>query len=243
MINIEFIPKFRLYSKVFPEPVSVASSIPEWWKTQESHLNNDQNVYRGTMLLTVKKCQSVFDSMTFGYYLKCPTDISIDATGDVLRVQLTSDIMGMQQHLVSNHLKEQMAKYPIPEYFHSEVVRIHPMWLVKTQEGYSSLFVAPMHGDDSPIKAVPGVIDTDEYPSDGYLSFFVKKGFKGIIKQGTPIVQVIPFKRDDWESSINKEKDSDFKIKEKNLGVRSVFQNGYRMKFWKKKTYRWQPKY
>ena len=131
-----------------------------------------------------------------------------------------------------------MAKYPIPDYFHPEVVRIHPMWLVQTETGYSSLFVAPMHGEDSPIKAVPGVIDTDEYPSDGYLSFFVKKGFKGIIKQGTPIIQVIPFKRDDWESSINKEKDSDFKIKEKNLGVRSVFQNGYRMKFWKKKTYK-----
>lgn len=238
MINIEFIPKFRLYSKVFPEPVSVASAIPEWWKTQESHLNNDQGVYRGTMLLTVKKCQAIFDSMTFGYYLKCPTDISIDATGDTLRVQLTSDIMGMQQHLVSNHLKEQMIKYPIPDYFHPEVVRIHPMWLVKTEEGYSSLFVSPMHGEDSPIKAVPGVIDTDEYPSDGYLSFFVKKGFKGIIKQGTPIIQVIPFKRDDWQSSINKDKDSDSKIKEKNLGVRSVFQNGYRMKFWKKKTYR-----
>jgi hypothetical protein len=51
-------------------------------------------------------------------------------------------------------------------------------------------------------------------------------------------MQVIPFKRDDWQSSINKEKDSDFMIKEKNLGVRSVFQNGYRMKFWKKKTYK-----
>ena len=50
--------------------------------------------------------------------------------------------------------------------------------------------------------------------------------------------QVIPFQRDDWESFINKDKDSDFKIKEKNLGVRSVFQNGYRMKFWKKKTYK-----
>ena len=238
MTKIEFIPKFRLYSKVFPEPVSVSSAIPEWWKTQESHLNNDQNVYRGTMLLTVKKCQSIFDSMTFGYYLKCPTDISIDATGDNLRVQLTSDIMGMQQHLISNHLKEQMAKYPIPEYFHSEVVRIHPMWLVQTEPGYSSLFVAPMHADNSPIKAVPGVIDTDEYPSDGYLSFFVKKGFKGIIKQGTPIVQVIPFKRDDWESSLNKEKDSDTQIRAQQLSVRSVFRNGYRKKMWSKKIFR-----
>jgi hypothetical protein len=51
-------------------------------------------------------------------------------------------------------------------------------------------------------------------------------------------MQVIPFKREDWESSINTDKDSDFKIKEKNLGVRAVFQNGYRMKFWQKKTFK-----
>ena len=62
MIKIEFIPKYRLYKKAFPEPVSVSSSIPEWWKHQESYLNNDQNVHNGTMMLTIKKCQSIFDS-------------------------------------------------------------------------------------------------------------------------------------------------------------------------------------
>jgi len=239
MIKIEFIPKYRLYKKAFPEPVSVASSIPEWWKHQESYLNNNQDIHKGTMMLTIKKCQSIFDSMTFGYYLKCPMDIFIDATGDKIKVELTSEIMGLhQQYILSHHLKEQMSKYPIPDYFHEEIIRIHPMWLVKTEEGHSALFISPMHAEDSPIKAISGVIDTDAYASDGYLSFFVKKGFKGIVKQGTPIIQVIPFKREDWESSISDDRQSDTKLKEKTLQVRSVFQNGYRMKFWKKKTYK-----
>lgn len=238
MSKIEFIPKFRFYKTVFPEPVPVVSNIPEWWKDQESYLNNNQGVYNGSMLLTIKKCQAVFDSMTFGYYLKCPMDISIDATGEKLNFQLTMDMMGMQKHIIAHHLKEQMTEYPMPDYFHKEIIRIHPMWLVATEPGYSSLFISPMHGEPLPIKAVPGLIDTDNYPSDGHLSFFVEKGFKGIIKQGTPIAQVIPFKRDDWESSINNDRNSDFKIKEKNLIVRSVFQNGYRKKFWQKKTFK-----
>jgi hypothetical protein len=238
MNKIEFIPKYKFFEKVFPKPTPVQSEIPGWWKDQESYLNNDQNVHNGTMLLTVKKCQAVFDSMSFGYYLKCPMDISIDATGSKLVVQITNDMLGAQQHIISNHLKEQILKYPIPDYFHEDVLRIHPMWLVKTEEGYSSLFISPMHGDKSPIKAIPGIIDTDKYPSDGFFSFFVEKGFKGIIKQGTPISQVIPFKREEWESSINKDRTSDLKNQASQLSVRSVFQNGYRLKFWSKKTFK-----
>lgn len=238
MNKIEFIPKYKIFEKVFPKPTSVQSNIPEWWKEQQSYLNNDQNVHNGTMLLTVKKCQAVFDSMTFGYYMYCPADIYINSTGTKIDVQVTNDVLNLQQHLLANHLKEQILKYPIPDYFHQEVLRIHPMWLVKTEEGYSSLFLAPMHGEKSPLRAIPGVIDTDQYPSDGYFSFFVEKGFNGIIKQGTPIAQVIPFKREDWESSINKDKDSDLNNQIKQLSVRSVFQNGYRKKFWSKKTFK-----
>ena len=54
------------------------------------------------------------------------------------------------------------------------------------------------------LKAIPGVIDTDTYPSDGFLSFFVPKNFKGIIKQGTPFIQVIPIKREKFVSKIKK---------------------------------------
>jgi hypothetical protein len=176
--------------------------------------------------------------MSFGYYLLCPMDIHIDATEDRLKIQLTSEIQNMDKQIISEHLAEQLSKYPIPEYFHKQVMRIHPMWLISTEKGYSSLFTSPIHGDSIPVQAFQGVIDTDEYPSDGYLTFFVKKGFKGILKQGTPIIQVIPFKREEWESTLTKDRNSDIFIAEKRVAVRSVFQNGYRLKFWNKKTFK-----
>jgi hypothetical protein len=238
MTLITFIPRYRLYKKLFPQPIPATQKIPDWWKSQESYLDNDQEVQNGTLKLTVKKCQSVFDAMSFGYYLLCPMDIHIDATEDRLKIQLTSEIQNMDKQIISEHLAEQLSKYPIPEYFHKQVMRIHPMWLISTEKGYSSLFTSPIHGDSIPVQAFQGVIDTDEYPSDGYLTFFVKKGFKGILKQGTPIIQVIPFKREEWESTLTKDRNSDIFIAEKRVAVRSVFQNGYRLKFWNKKTFK-----
>lgn len=238
MTKIFFVPKYRQYKNIFPEPVSIQSSIPDWWKKQETYFENNQTPQGGNMLLTIKKCQAIFDAMTFGYYLKTPMDIYIDSTGDKLIFDIPGAAKEFQQMLLSNHLKEQISQYPVPEYYHKDIVRIHPMWLIKTEPGYSSLFLSPIHNNDCILKAIPGVIDTDTYPSDGFLSFFVPKNFKGIIKQGTPFVQIIPFKREEWDSSIYNDRNSDFEIASNQLQVRSVFQNGYRIKKWFKKTFR-----
>jgi hypothetical protein len=74
------------------------------------------------------------------------------------------------------------------------------MWSVKTPEGYSSLFINPIHGGSRNLLAVSGLIDTDSFISDGHLSFFVKSNNIFKIKKGTPIIQVIPFKRESWDS-------------------------------------------
>ena len=64
------------------------------------------------------------------------------------------------------------------------------------------LIIQPQNADDSPLMAISGIIDTDKFIVNGHFSFIVKRGFSGIIKQGTPLVQVIPFKRENWTSSI-----------------------------------------
>jgi hypothetical protein len=78
-----------------------------------------------------------------------------------------------------------------------------PFWSIQTEKGYSTLIMNPMHGESSPLTAIPGIVDTDGFISEGHFSFIVKSNFKGIIKQGTPLVQIIPFKRDSWTHKIN----------------------------------------
>jgi hypothetical protein len=118
------------------------------------------------------------------------------------------------------------------------LLRIMPFWIVSTTLGYSTLFLDPLHKDPSPIKALPGLIDTDGYPSDGHLSFMIEKDFKGIIKQGTPLVQIIPFKRDNWSMEIVDAKESESFLKKHRMSLRSTFTNGYKNKFRSPKEYK-----
>jgi hypothetical protein len=109
--------------------------------------------------------------------------------------------------------------------------------MVQTDEGYSTFFTNPMHQPVTPLKAIDAVVDTDTYFTDGHLSFLIKKNFKGTIKQGTPMFQVFPFKREDWKMELDKNF-SAAKVEEQRGRVRSSFQNGYRLKFWRKKTFK-----
>ena len=237
MKSIRFVAAYPDISMAFPQPVPATKEVPDWYRKQPSYLNNDPGIFNGQMRLTVKKCQAVFDSMSAGYILRMPTDLYVDTTEGKLDFQLPGESLAYQARLLSMHTTEQVSEMPIDEIYAKHILRIHPTWLVSTPKGYSSLFTQPMHQEPSPIFAVPAIIDTDVFLSDGHLSFFVKKDFKGIIKQGTPLIQVIPFKRDDWEMEVDPRHDAKI-IEEQRLSVRSTFQNGYKMKYWVKKVFK-----
>jgi hypothetical protein len=237
MNSIKFVSAYPEISVAFPEPIPATKQVPNWYKNQPSYLDNNKDVFNGQMRLTVKKCQAVFDSMSAGYILRMPTDLYIDTTEDNMEFQLPSDALAYKARLLSTHTPEQISEMSIDDIYVKHILRIHPTWLVKTPKGYSSLFTQPMHQEPSPIFAVSAIIDTDNFLSDGHLSFFVKKGFKGILKQGTPLIQVIPFKRDDWEMTVDHQYDTKL-IEAQRLSVRSTFQNGYKMKYWVKKVFK-----
>ena len=125
-----------------------------------------------------------------------------------------------------------------PKLYHPDLLRVMPFWIVSTPPGYSCMFLNPLHGDPSPLTALPGIIDTDGYPSDGHLSFMVEAGFSGIIKQGTPLVQVIPFKRDNWSMELVDASESEVFLKKRRMNLRSTFNNGYKNKFRSPKEYK-----
>jgi len=231
------VPKLRQFMDSFPTPVPASSMLPDWWKAKDTFMNKDSSPKNGSVHATVKKCQAIFDSMTAGYYILCPIDIYIDATKEKLDIQVPREFQGRYHQIISSHSQEQIEGYPKPAGYHKDLVRIHPHWLIKTQKGYSALFIQPLH-IKTDLLAISGYIDTDTFISDGYLSFWIPQNFKGMIKQGTPLVQVIPIKRDDWESSVFEDPDSDNIIEKQQQKKGTTFINGYRQKFWIKKTYR-----
>jgi hypothetical protein len=75
-------------------------------------------------------------------------------------------------------------------------------WAIETPKGYSCLFVQPFHRD-SAFTILPGVVDTDKYVQPVNFPFVLNDiKWEGLIPAGTPIAQVIPFKREDWNMEI-----------------------------------------
>ena len=69
------------------------------------------------------------------------------------------------------------------------------------------------------------------------LDFKIENTFKGIIEKGTPLAQVIPFKRESWNSQYIDYKDSKENQKTQRMLIRSKFFNYYKKNFWHKKEW------
>ena len=93
----------------------------------------------------------------------------------------------------------------------------------------------PFNRFDLPFTTLSGIIDADGILARGNIPFFIKEGFEGIVKQGTPIFQIIPFKRENWNV------ENDIRLKDRgkrNISLASrVIRGWYKDNIWHKKEY------
>lgn len=240
MSQIKFYPFNETSLGFAPMPVPAATMIPDWYKKQSSAGSNDETIGLGFTSSTIKRCMPIFDLMSSGYFLLAPCDIYIDSRNpEKLEHSVPDAINEVTEHFFSSHNKAQYEELPYDrKYYHKDLLRINPLWSLSTPPGYSTMFLNPPFKDSLPIEAVSALIDTDKYISEGHLSFFVKSGFTGIVKQGTPLIQAIPFKRESWSSELVDAKTATEKLNKQFFNMRSTFINGYKNKMRIKKEYR-----
>lgn len=240
MKKISFYPFSDKTEAFAPVPVPASKLVPEWYKKQPGSVNESEGLAAGQSNGTVKRCMPVFDVITSGYLILLPCDLYIDATNpEKIEWSVPQAMTMFARDMITTHHPDQYSHYPIDlDIYHKDLFRIMPFWAVKTEEGYSALFTQPFHRDSSPFFAIAGFVDTDNFISDGHFSFLVKKNFKGVIKQGTPIAQIIPVQRQDWEMEIVDHKQSTEEVFKQRLSLRSVFKNAYKEKMRVKKEYK-----
>jgi hypothetical protein len=233
--TIEFYPlPTKDFDYQFPKPSACVKQIPEWYKDQPSFFGKEEERLAN---LTVKKCIPFFDSMSMGYFLKMPVDLYINTKNNNVQCTISKDFSAIENILISWHLSDRISHYPIDsDIYLKDLFRINPMWMTKTPPGYSTLFTSPMHQGHSPLKVIEAVVDTDNFLTAGLNSFFLQKDFEGTIKQGTPIIQVIPFKRENWEISIDMDHDPEEISKQRKKG-KGLYPNAYRKNAWEKKNF------
>lgn len=200
MNNIIFTNTSQVQGIEQPQPAS--KFIPQWYKDMESYIGGDKKPNgEGFTKATIKRCMPVFDAITAGYIITLPADVYVSIKDGEQFFEWSA--LG----LVQFHPIEQAPTHPLRNR-HSYPKWINP-WSIKTPKGYSTLFVSPMH-HDLPFTILPGIVDTDQYYSPVNFPMVVNDpDFEGLIPKGTPIAQVIPFKRESWSMKIGSKKDNE----------------------------------
>ena len=211
-----------------PKPSS--KLVPDWYKNINSYISNERKpAGDGTTTATIKRCMPVFDAITAGYIIESPADIFVSIKNEKQWFEW-SDF-----GLISFHPIEQAPEHPNRKPF--AYPKWNNPWSISTPKGYSTLFVQPFHRE-SVFTILPGIVDTDQYTPPVNFPFVINDpSFEGLIPKGTPIAQVIPFRRESWNMSIGSKKDleAQAKISKK---LQSKFFDRYKNMFWSKKEYK-----
>lgn len=183
------------------EPPTPASKfIPDWYKNMESYIGGDKKPDgNGGTKATIKRCMPVFDAINAGYIITSPADVYVKIKDGEQFFEWSS--LG----LISFHPIEQAPTHPAKN--KHAYPKWNNYWAIKTPKGYSTMFVQPMHRE-SVFTILPGIVDTDEYYAPVNFPMVINNPeFEGLIPKGTPIAQVIPFKRESWNMKFGGEKE------------------------------------
>ena len=222
-----------------PEPAS--KNIPEWYKYLGSYIKGKKAPDgSGETTATIKKCMPVFDAINSGYIIKTPVDIYVSQKPNPKKNEQPDTIPHYEWAgfgMLKFHPVEQAPNYPNPNGYPQSYPKWMNPWAIETPKGYSSIFVQPWHRD-SVFTILPGIVDTDTYTAPVNFPFFLNDMYwQGLIPAGTPIAQVIPFKRDKWKMGLGGPKDIEKQSKViKKLGT--TFFDAYKNQFRQPKEYR-----
>jgi hypothetical protein len=224
--------KFESAIEVYPNTITPAKAhIPEWYKKIKSWENDKIFDLEKGFRPTIKHCMPFIDSLTTGYMLVLPYDLYVtNSNGEPYiswRIENETPI----------RWRDKFADEKIVPFNHypTEYTWTMPAAFVVPKK-YSLLIMHPLNRHDLPFTTLSGIIDGEfVMQANGNLPFFIKNGFEGIIYQGTPIAQLIPFRQENWTAKITK---GILKEGKKN-GVRttSVLFGWYKKTFWRKKRY------
>lgn len=221
--------------KKIPTPSPSKKYIAEWYKniplfsSDKKIIFNKDGSWQSNA--TLKKCIPFLDVMISGYVQELWTDVYIDTTGEKILCDFNSSIPPVL-------IRDPPYYLPKNDIWEETEFAWNTQWEPRTDLGYSCIYLHPSNRFDLPFITCSGVIDTDSWNVPGLLPFMIKKNFRGIIKKGTPMYQVIPFKREDWlaDSTDNPEKSIN-EVNDKLKKIKKIPIDGYRDTVWKKKKY------
>lgn len=181
-----------------PKPTS--KTLPKWYLSADRYIKNsngeDAVGQDGGKMPNWKACPAFYDALTTGYVYKTPCDIEFFIDENK---KISAKVLDIKY---SDFVQERapMKKFEVPLGYHDHHFAWNVDWSVEVPHGYSVLYCQPFDRYDLPFLSTSGVIDNDKVSLPGRMPFFISKEWTGILPAGTPYAQIMPFKRESWES-------------------------------------------
>ena len=247
--EIEFSTHEDYFAQKEDYPIPIKLNIPEWYKKLEHTVENK----------TIKGCMPFLDALTCGYLLKMPQDFHVrhnvnntNKKGENFKDSFQTFGLYNWNSLLqakSLNLNSQNDVHPVMQLEGSPLIeknknlpfyKILNPWKIKTPKGYSCLFVSPLNNSDDRFSIISGIVDTDEFETEINFPIVINGDkypvLETTIQKGTPYVQIIPFKRENWKMKLKSREQKE--VQNSRLFYELNLINKYKDKFWKKKSWR-----
>ena len=249
--NIEFSIHPDLMDIKNIQPIPTKKSLPDWYK----------NIEKSTIrTLNLKSCMPFLDMISAGYLLPLPQDLYIghkilDKTVEpprktsVYKFAFSASnllnercvVYNINGQICQDHHVDQIGgenTFLAKKNGNNNIIKILNPWIIKTPPGYSCLFISPTYSENDYFNIISAIVDTDIFDLHINFPLIINNDkydtFEKIFKQGTPYVQIIPFKRDSWSHEIISKKEN---VKSK-LGYFGALINRYKYKMWNRKVWK-----
>ena len=185
------------------KPGPILKTIPDWYKKADRFAQNPMTgepwemPNGGGKVPTWKACPAIYDIMGSGYTYKTPCDIEFTEKNGTIFAKVLDE---QNKDILQDRMP--MPQFVPPKGYHEKHFAWWADWAVELPEGYSALYTQPFNRFELPFLTTSGIIDNDKVHLPGTMPFFVVKGFTGVIPAGTPYAQILPFKRENWESEV-----------------------------------------
>ena len=214
---IEFSIDERLFG-VMPEPVPAKKMVPSWYKRMSPFVDQEKKFARVLSLedyqlqnnSTMKACIPIRDSIVSGYTLTLPVDVMVNRVKKETPSGLQDELLfswGLGgdsgfDNAVEGHSIDQIKNSPLEQAAVGEgLYKFNSPWRIKTPPGYSCYFYSPPY-HNLPYEVLPAIVDTDGIHEVNFPFIWKTKDEAVKLKKGLPMIQLYPFKREEWKSEI-----------------------------------------
>lgn len=221
MKDIEFICEDQSIIDNFPvKPASKV--IPDWYKNLDMWKTGP-----GLNVPTIKHCIPAQDMITTGYIIHNTYETKLTPKKFTNPEEPVAEVNNKNYIGFHNFLQLPEAHNGKQKHY----IKIKQPWRIKTPKGYSCLFIQPFYHFESRYRLFPAIVDTDVHDLAVNLPGILLTDEEITLEPNDPIMQVIPFKREDWQIAM--------RVKERKTSGLEYFLNaGYRRLFHFKKKFK-----